>query len=62
MEYCSNKDIIKKEQYYLYLLKPEYNILKTAGSCYGYIHSEASLIKLRARVVTKETLDKMKTR
>ena len=62
MEYCSNKDIIKREQYYLDLLKPEYNILKIAGSSYGYKHSEASLIKLRARVITKETLDKMKTR
>lgn len=62
MEYCLNKDVIKREQYYLDLLKPAYNILRIAGSSYGYKHNETSLIKLRARVVTEKTLDKMKTR
>ena len=27
---------INREQYYIYLLKPEYNILKIAGSCLGF--------------------------
>jgi hypothetical protein len=62
MEYCLNKDVIKREQYYHYLLKQEDNILKIAGSSYGYKHSKASLIKLRLRVITKNTLDKMRTR
>src|SRR4051812_25033562 len=62
IEYCSNKDLIKREQYYLDLLKPEYNILKLAGSSYGYKHNEVSLIKFRTRVVREETLSKMKAR
>ena len=62
MEYCLIKDLIKREQYYIDVLRPEYNILKIAGSSYGYKHSEANLIKLRTRVITKKTLDKMRTR
>jgi len=52
MEYCLGKDVINREQYYIDLLKPEYNILKIAGSCYGYKHSQASLIKLITRIIT----------
>ena len=46
LEYCDEKDLIKREQYYLDFLKPEYNILKKAGSSLGYKH-------------TKEILDNM---
>jgi hypothetical protein len=34
--------LIEREQYYLDLLNPEYNILKKAGSLLGFRHSEAS--------------------
>ena len=51
MEYCKKKDVIKREQYYLYLLKPEYNTLTIAGSSYGYKHKEVSFIKLRTGLV-----------
>lgn len=40
IEYCNKDIIIKREQYYIDLLKPEYNICKIAGSCIGYKHSE----------------------
>jgi group I intron endonuclease len=30
IEYCEPKDVIQREQYYIDLLKPEYNILKVA--------------------------------
>jgi len=40
IEYCSYEDIIKREQYYLDLLKPEYNTLKIASSSYGYKHNK----------------------
>ena len=62
LEYCSSKNVIQKEQYYLDLLKPKYNILKIAGSSYGYRHNETNLAKLNTRVVTEETLCKMRTR
>lgn len=47
IEYCDRKDILVREQYYLDLCKPEYNILKVAGSNLGYIHSENTIAKMR---------------
>ena len=35
LEYCDKESLIKREQYYIDLLKPEYNILKVAGSRLG---------------------------
>lgn len=46
LEYCDSKDLLKREQYYIDLLKPEYNILKRAGSSLGFKHSEETLVKL----------------
>jgi group I intron endonuclease len=40
IEYCEPSDVIVREQFYLDLLKPEYNILVKAGSSFGYQHSE----------------------
>jgi len=42
LEYCSVDVLIKREQYYFDKCKPEYNILKVAGSPLGYRHSEAA--------------------
>lgn len=39
LEYCDPSKCIEREQYYLDLLKPEYNILLTAGSKLGIKHS-----------------------
>ena len=46
LEYCGSKDLIIREQYYIDLLNPEYNILKKAGSYLGYIHTEATRAKI----------------
>ena len=62
LEYCSKEDVIKREQHYLDIYKPKYNILKTAGSCLGFVHTENSLSKLRSRVVSEETLELMRKR
>nr|AMX22294.1 GIY-YIG endonuclease [Cryphonectria parasitica] len=43
LEYCSNTEVLAREQFYLDKFKPEYNILKIAGSNLGYKHSVASL-------------------
>jgi hypothetical protein len=40
LEYCERDVLIKREQYYLDLLKPKYNILKFAGSRLGHMPSE----------------------
>jgi len=39
LEYCKPNLLLKKEQYYMDLLNPEYNICKVAGSSLGRKHS-----------------------
>jgi group I intron endonuclease len=46
-------EIIKREQYYLDLLEPEYNILKTAYSMQGYKHTESTKLILKALAVKR---------
>lgn len=61
LEYINgNENPIKKEQYYLDLLKPEYNILETAGSSLGYKHSDETLKYFREkRIITDETRENL---
>lgn len=46
LEYCNKSDLLVREQYYLNKLKPEYNILKIAGSSKGFNHSEETKAKI----------------
>lgn len=48
LEYCEVSHLTEREQYYLDLLKPEYNILLKAGSSLGFKHTEKTLLKMRA--------------
>jgi group I intron endonuclease len=48
LEYTTKDKTLIREQFYLDLLKPNYNILKTAGSFFGFKHSEATKEKMRA--------------
>jgi group I intron endonuclease len=52
--------VIEREQYYMNLLNPEYNILKIAGSTKGYKHTEETLAKFRARVFSVEHIAMLK--
>jgi group I intron endonuclease len=61
LEYCEPELAVVKEQYYIDLIKPESNILKTAGSSLGYKHTEETMSKMKGRKVTKETIFKLKT-
>jgi group I intron endonuclease len=56
LEYCKPNDLLLKEQYYIDLLKPEYNILRTAGSTIGYKHTSETLEKFKYRKFSNETL------
>ena len=47
LEYCDKNSVIEKEQYYLDLLNPNYNICKTAGSSLGRITKDHTRLKLR---------------
>ena len=42
----ARKLILEREQYYLDLLQPDYNILKIAGNSLGYKHTADSLAKM----------------
>lgn len=46
LEYCEPSDVISREQYYIDLLKPDYNILQVAGSSLGYKHTEESKVQI----------------
>jgi len=60
MEYCEPSVLIKREQYYLDMLKPEYNILKIAGSRLGNKHSPETLLKYKKRRLSPEALINLK--
>jgi hypothetical protein len=47
LEYCDKSVLIEREQFYLDLLKPEYNVLKIAGSTLGFKHSESTIEKMK---------------
>ena len=59
LEYCCKDATIEREQFYLDKLQPEYNLLKKAGSNYGFKHSLLSRKKMSelalGRFVSEET-------
>jgi len=55
LEYCDPDKAISKEQEYIDLLKPSYNLNPIAGSSLGYKHSEEALIKLSANMTARMT-------
>jgi group I intron endonuclease len=59
LEYCKPGDLTRREQHFIDLVQPKYNILKTARSSLGFKHTEETLAKLRARQHTQETKVKM---
>lgn len=46
LEHTSPNKSIEREQYYMDLLSPEYNLLKIAGSGLGYKHSDSSKLMM----------------
>ena len=50
LEYCDPKFKINREQYYINILNPKYNLLKIAGSSLGYIHREESKLKISKKL------------
>ena len=59
LEYCDVANLIKREQHYIDLLKPEYNILKIAGSPLGRKHSEETIAKMSSIQTGKNILKKL---
>jgi group I intron endonuclease len=63
LEYCDSTETIIREQYYIDLFSPEYNILKITGNSLGYKHTEEAKAKISkihlGKIVSTETLTKM---
>ena len=53
LEYCEPSVLIEREQYWIDLLKPEYNILKIAGSRLGAKHSLDVIAKIKAGALNR---------
>lgn len=53
LEHCKPSELINREQYYIDLLKPEYNILKVAGSSLGVKRSLETVAKIRAGALAR---------
>lgn len=47
LEYCEKEKVISREQYFIDLFQPEYNILKKAGSLLGFRHSEKTKKRMK---------------
>lgn len=47
LEYCLAEEQFEREDYYINMLRPKYNILQKAGSSLGYKHSEEAREKMR---------------
>ena len=61
LEYCDSQDLIKREQYYIDLLKPNYNLLKIAGSSLGYKRTEETRAKMSSAKSQKIEVLNIKT-
>jgi group I intron endonuclease len=61
LEYCEKKKTIlmDREQYYMDLLQPEYNILQKAGSSQGFKHNSLTLAKFKNRGLSEENLKRL---
>lgn len=58
LEYSDKDNVLKREQYYMDLVKPQYNIVEIAGSTLGYKHTPESLAKMRDFVLSDEVRDR----
>ena len=65
LEYCEEENIVDRENYYIELLNPSYNIVKksyTLPSRLGYVHTKATIDKIsesqlnRITISVKDTL------
>lgn len=56
LEYCTRENVLVREQYYMDLLNPVYNIVEKAGSTLGYKHSDEVREKMRNLKISDEVL------
>lgn len=54
LEFCEFEILIEREQFYIDIIKPKYNLAPTAGSMAGFVHSEESKNKNRIAHLNKK--------
>ena len=57
LEYCRADELVLREQYYLDLIEPEYNILTNSYSLLGYKHSPENIAKFKLKKISQEHKD-----
>ena len=57
IEYCSKEKLFEREQYYIDLFKPKYNIFKFAYSLLGFKHSVENIAKFKLKKISQEHKD-----
>lgn len=57
LEYCRADELVAREQHYLDVIKPEYNILTCAYSLLGYKHSPENIAKFKLKKISQEHKD-----
>jgi group I intron endonuclease len=62
LEFCNSEDVIEREQFYLDALKPEYNILKIAGSRTGFKVLDETKAKIRAALTGRVLSESVKAK
>lgn len=60
LELCDKEKLIEREQHYIDLLKPKYNLSPTAGSCLGVKHTEETKLKMSEWQVGRKMSDEAK--
>ena len=63
IEDCNKEDLLKREQFYIDTLNPEYNICKIAGSKLGWKTPQITKDRIskanKGKIITQETRDKI---
>lgn len=62
LEYCKASDAIAREQFYITSLRPEYNLLKTAGSRFGSKHTVESKAKMSVAALGRKHSEEVKAK
>ena len=60
LEYCTKENAISREQYFIDLCKPEYNLNPVAGSRLGSTYSEESRLKMRKLALGRKHTEQSK--
>lgn len=54
LEYCQKEKLLEREQFWLYYLKPSYNVRPIAGNQLGFKHRPESILKMKSVIYTDE--------